>query len=281
MPSRHRLFTVCLLAFVFFGAALSVQGQQRAARPNPLPRYSMGAYPFFPAPPHRFRGNRIFSIVFKTTPEVLRELVPQPLVPNSDNLLIVYIGSLNASSVDYSTRTVSYHEAGILVPVVFPRTNAPGTFAVSLYLDTPVGIAAGREIWGFPKKDAKLTFSVKDGQVSGTVERLGTVLLRVNAKLENKVEPVPDQRELPFLVEKLIPSARRNAPPDVWELVSVRTTDSKTNEYWHCTGSIQLGSGPEDPLGRIKVLGIVRAALVNNDFSLDYGEIIHDYLSRQ
>jgi len=52
-----------------------------------------GQFPLYSAPPVSFRDNRIVIVVFKTAPEVLRELVPEPLFPNPLNLMFAYIAA--------------------------------------------------------------------------------------------------------------------------------------------------------------------------------------------
>ncbi len=271
----------CLPASLVSGASgtASPAGQSRETVKDPSKRFSMPrTFPFYPAPPYRFRDNRLLFVTFKTTSEILRELVPEPLIPNPGNLAVVYVAHLNVENV--VTGVLEYLEAAVLVPAVLPTTKAVGNYAVSLYLNTSVGIAAGREIWGFPKKDAHLTFVEKDGHINGRVERFGKLLLNVDATLQKKLEPGPDKPQTLF-VEKIIPSARRNAPPDVWQLVSSTNVDNRTRETWAGTGKLELATGPEDPLGRIEVLETVGAQLIVTDFTMDYGEVLHDYLAKK
>ena len=238
-----------------------------------------GLFPLYSAPPFEFRDNRIMIVIFKTAPEVLRELVPEPLLPNPLNLMFVYIGSLNIK--DANAGRFNYLEAGIGIPVVFSKTMTPGNYAVCLYLNEAMPIVGGREIFGWPKKDGKLTFTEKDGEIMGRVERLGKVLVSLSGKRQKKVEPGPQQPQLPWILQKIIPSARKDAPPDVWQLVSTLNVNTVTNELWNCTAKLEFGTGPQDPLGKIKVLEIVSAQFSVGDFDMDYGEVIHDYLAKK
>ena len=108
--------------------------------------------PLYGSPPYVYRGNRSINILFRTTPETLRSLVPTPLVPNPDSLLFIYIGQFNV--VD--PQLFGYMEAGIGVPVSFSDTA--GQYAVCLYLDKAGAILAGRKTYGWPKKDAEISF---------------------------------------------------------------------------------------------------------------------------
>jgi acetoacetate decarboxylase len=57
--------------------------------------------------------------------------------------------------------------------------------------------------------------------------------------------------------------------------------NTATKELWDCAAKLEFGTGPQDPLGKIKVLEIVSAQFSVGDFVMDYGEIIHDYLAKK
>ena len=236
-------------------------------------------FPLYSAPPFEFRGNRLMVVRFKTNPEVLRELVPQPLLPNPDNLMFIYFGILNIENPSFEK--LSFLEAGIGIPAVFPKTKVLGNYAVCLYLNKALPIIIGREIWGWPKKDAEITFTEKDGEISGQVERFGTVLISLSGKRQKRLEPGPDQPKKIWFVQKIIPSARKNAPPDVWQLVSSVNINNLTKELWDCSAKLEFATGPQDPLGNIKVLEIVSAQFSVGDFAMEYGEVLHDYLGKK
>jgi acetoacetate decarboxylase len=270
MLSRHKRCGFLVLAFFFFACSFPAESQE-VPKAYCMPSLS----PLYSSPPVQFRDNRVIVVVFKTAPEVLQELVPKPLLPNPANLMFIYIGSLNIE--DPSIGKYNYLEAGIGVPAIFSKTL--GNYAVCLYLNKALPIVGGREIWGWPKKDAEITFTEKEGEIRGRVERFGRTLLSLSARLGNKVDPIPSQPELPWFLLKIIPSARKNAPPDVWQLISSLNINSGIKELWNCTATIQLESGPLDALGNIKAIEIVSAQFSVGDFAMDYGEVLHDYLA--
>jgi len=282
MSLQHRFSCFCVLALLFSVLGSPAQAQEKAAgAAQEIPRgYSMpNPFPLYSAPPFQFRDNRIIVIIFKSTPDIVRELVPEPLLPNPDNLVFIYIGSLNFENPPFGR--FNYLEAGIGVPAFFSKTKTLGNYAVCLYLNKALPIVPGREIWGWPKKDAEITFTEKDGEISGRVERFGTVLLKVSGTRQKKLEPGAGQPQMPWLLQKIIPSARKNAPPEVWQLISSVNVDNLTKEFWDCTAKLEFATGPQDPLGNIKILEIVSAQFSVGDFAMDYGEVVHDYLARK
>lgn len=269
MRRIHRPRHACFLAFLLL-AALAPGFAQETVREFSMPGFS----PLYDPPPVRFHGNRILSVIFKTSPEVLQRLVPKPLLPNPFNLMFVYVGRLH---FDNASVGCDYLEAGICIPVVF--AGMPGNYAVGLYLDKAMPIVGGREIWGWPKKEAEITFVEKDGEISAQVERFGNVLLSLNGKLEKKADPASAQPELPWILRKIIPSVKKDAPPDVWQLTAMRNADVVVRELWNCSATVKLGTGPQDRLEEIPVAGIAGAQFSVGDFTMGYGEVLHDYLA--
>lgn len=223
-------------------------------------------------PPYDFKNNNTINIVFKTTPNVLQEFVPPRLTPNPDNLAFFYVGELN---VDSPVR-LKYLEAGIGIPVLFD--GRLGNYFVYLYLDTALPIVPGREIWGWPKKDAAISYSVEKNVVQATVMRDGIEIIRATVAASQRVDPVPGQADIPAFNLKIIPSVKRDQPPDVLQLTSA-TTISVTKELFKGEATLSFASSPNDQLGDISVLEIISGEHSVVDMRLDCGEVLVDYLA--
>jgi acetoacetate decarboxylase len=235
--------------------------------------YSMPSVsPFYPAPPYYYKSNRAITIVFRTTAEILQELVPYPLLPNPDNLAFIYIGEFN---VDAPLKG-KYKEAGIGIPVIFKEKF--GNYFVSLYLDSPHAIVGGREIWGWPKKDAEITFTAEQGMFQASVSREGTALITASVNATEQVKPIPNQPDIPAFNLKIVPSVKKNHPPDILQLTSAITVSVK-KELARGGATLSFASSPTDQLGKITILEIVSGEQSIDDLSLDCGEVLFDYLT--
>lgn len=263
-----QLCILLLILSVFFSTSKAQEIKQAYTMPSTAPLYS--------PPPVQFRDNKIVVVLFKTKPEVLRTLVPEPLVPNPGNLMFIYVGELNIE--DPTGGIYSYLEAGIGVAAALSKKY--GNYAVYLYLDKALPIAGGREIWGWPKKDAQITFKVQDGKINAKIERFGVTLISLSSTQLKKIDPIPDQPELPWFNLKIIPSVVKNSPPDVMQLTSALNTNSLTKELYYCKASMEFGSSPMDPLGNIEIVEILGAQFKVTDFVMNYGEVLHDYLAQ-
>lgn len=260
---KYQLIGLFFIIFLFNSPCLAQNIEHGYTMPSAAPLYT--------APPVQFCDNKIITILFETTPEVIQEWVPKPLVPNSGNLMFIYIGRLNITS----PAPLSYMEAGIGVPVSY--SDKVGNYAVYLYLNEAVPIVGGREVWGFPKKDADFTFIEEDGKIIAKIVRNGTILVNATFHLSEKIDPIPSQPNLPWFNLKIIPSVKKNAPPDVRQITST-LLEYNTKELHSGKAILEFSSSPLDPLGKIKVIKIINATYTVNDFILGYGEVLYDYL---
>ena len=100
--------------------------------------------PSFPPGPYRFFNREYFIITYRTDPDALAAVVPEPLEVTEPVVKYEFIRMPN------STGFGDYTETGQVIPVRFKGEE--GVYVHSMYLDDEGPIAGGRELWGFPKK---------------------------------------------------------------------------------------------------------------------------------
>ena len=79
--------------------------------------------------------------------------------------------STNGSACPNSSGFGDYTEIGVVIPCSFE--GKPASFVSQMYLDDEAPIAAGREIWGFPKKFANPKLEVVSDTLTGTLDYAG------------------------------------------------------------------------------------------------------------
>ena len=224
--------------------------------------------------PFKLHDNHLINIVSRSEMEVLKKLVPPPLVPNQSGLMFFYVGKLNFMS--QVNEPEFYHEASISIPVTFE--GKPGNYSVVLYVDKALPIVVGREIWGFPKKDAEIVYQETKDKISAQVQRFGTTIVELSADLGGEAQQVPDATSVPYITFKIIPSVEKGATPDVKQLTSVVGNETIISLRTANEVSLKYNSTTADPLGEIPVLDVVYARFTIFDTVLDYGEVLYDYL---
>lgn len=224
------------------------------------------------SPPYQYRGSQLLTIVFKTSPEVLRALVPKPLTPAPGDTMSFTIGIQRVREPD----AYVYHEAYFSIPVTYGKMT--GSYLPVLYLNKALGILAGREVYGYNKVSGEIRFKLEEGRISAQIKREGHLLVTVEFKTAMKMEkktPMPDSTSFNI---KLIPSVQKGSPPEVKQLTTAKIREVMVHKVLVGKAKLELGSSPQDPLKNIPVLQVVRAYCSESDFILDYGEVIHDYL---
>ena len=98
----------------------------------------------YPRGPYRFVNREYFIITYRTDPEKLRALVPAPLEIEAPLVKYEFV------RMPDSTGFGDYTESGQVIPVSFGGHK--GNYTLCMFLNDHPPIAAGREVWGFPKK---------------------------------------------------------------------------------------------------------------------------------
>jgi acetoacetate decarboxylase len=222
--------------------------------------------PAFQAPPYHYRDAQSLSIKFETNADAALELLPAPLTlrePPSANLSFYW----------YPFSTFGpYHEA--ILRLYAEHDGKQLTYIVHIYVDTEPPMLAGREVWGFPKKLAKIGFVRDKDMVVGSLERpagvrLATAVMR------------PEQRDGPFGSNgpttglRIIPSADpKTNRPALAELVAA-DTEHTVKEAWEGPGSISFPDRSAlDPVDRFPVKRILKATYMECDILLPGGRVI-------
>jgi acetoacetate decarboxylase len=234
---------------------------------------SMLSYKNLPygSPPYFYEGSKNIMISIKTEPKIIRELVPEPLKIDTDSTLNIVIAVHNMKG--YST----YKEACFTIAVSYNGNK--GWYIPVLFLDKIMPILAGREIYGFSKVGAEISFEEKGGKFHANIERAGTNIMDLTLSAGKPVIPIPG---LParegYFNYKIIPSVKEGAPPDADQLTYTKFDNFKMTELRIGKADIKFNSTDSFPLKKIPVTDIASAIYFECDFTLNYGEVVYDYL---
>jgi acetoacetate decarboxylase len=127
------------------------------------------AGPSYPFGPYRFVGREYFIIIYESDPAAVRAAVPEPLVP-VPGATVFYEWIRMPDSSGFG----DYTESGVVIPCTYK--DEPCNFTSQMYLDDDPPIAAGREIWGFPKKWGQPKLAVATDTLTGTLHYSGQLV---------------------------------------------------------------------------------------------------------
>jgi acetoacetate decarboxylase len=234
--------------------------------------------PAYPRGPYKFYDRQYVVISYRTDPEALRAVVPEPLEVAGDIVNYEFI------RMPDSTGFGDYTETGQVIPVRFRGADGvvqEGGYVHEMYLDDNSPIAGGREIWGFPKKLASPKISHESETVVCTLH-YGSVLC-VSATMGYKhqeIEHAPLLKSLakPNFMIKIIPHV--DCTPRICELVRYYLEDVTIKGAWRGPAALQFFEHAQCDLARLPVREVVGASHFVSDLTLGLGEVVFDYLKK-
>jgi acetoacetate decarboxylase len=219
--------------------------------------------PLYPDPPYYYRGAKIVLGIYEAdTARVSKHLPPGVTVLEDPAVCIAW-----ASTYPFTTFG-TYNEAILLV-----RTRFEGegySYCPFIYVDAEAPMAAGREIWGWPKKFAELRFAFGGAgmgyreQFMYTVERpAGKRIWTVNMSPERPASP-EELGGLPMLTLPMTVNRAADGTPDLWAGRASVTMDSPSEM---------------DPLYDFAPVRMIGGFYGTFDWTLPLGRRVKDYVA--
>ena len=235
--------------------------------------------PSYPRPPYKFYNREFVVITYRTDPEVLRALVPEPLEVVGDTVNYEFI------RMPDSTGFGDYTETGQVIPVRFKDKDGQvqeGGYVHAMYLDDNSPIAGGREIWGFPKKLASPKLETDKDTLIGTLDYGPVRVATGTMGYKHRELDIAEQKrrlELPNFLLKIIPHVDGKTAR-ICELSRNYMIDVDMKGAWTGPASLELAHHALAPVAELPVLEIVEARHIIADLTLGMGEVVYDYLAK-
>ena len=233
------------------------------------------ASPAYPRGPYKFYDREFMTITYRTDPDKLRAAVPEPLHIEGDPLV-----KYEFIRMPDSTGFGDYTESGQVIPVTF--NGKKGNYTHRMFLDDHPPIAGGREIWGFPKVLATPTLYAEVDTLVGTLDygpvRIATGTMGYKHK-QADLEAVKSALLMPNYLLKIIPHVDGSAR--ICELVEFYLKDVEVRGAWTAPAALSLFPHALAPIADLPVLEVVSASHFIADLTLDFGSVVHDYLTEK
>jgi acetoacetate decarboxylase len=228
--------------------------------------------PAFPRGPYRFVNREYLIITYRTDPEILRALVPEPLQIEAPLVKYEFI------RMPDSTGFGDYTESGQVIPVSFEGRK--GGYTHCMFLNDEPPIAGGRELWGFPKKLANPTLHTEIDTLVGTLEygkvRVATATMGYKHCAADHAAVAASLAAPNFLL-KIIPHV--DGTTRICELVEFYLEDIHIKGAWTGPGALNLMPHALAPVAELPVLEVVSTTHILADITLGLGKVVHDYLA--
>lgn len=157
---------------------------------------------------------------------------------------------------------VAFMDAGVMLSVTYK--GRAGGYVLYEYEDDDAAMAAGRELWGYPKKLARIELEHDDKGAAGRVIRKGRTIFEIGASFSRDIR-VPELALTPHFNVRIIPApdggifARQVIERDT-------SPDFVTLHSQQGTGQATLACSPNDPFHQLGTFEVVAASLTIGDF---------------
>jgi acetoacetate decarboxylase len=204
----------------------------------------------------QFMASRSLTVLFETKPEAVSALLPPPLEPTPEAVGHAWLGEIgNSNCVGPFLGAAVYLRAryGDLV----------GDYCLTMPMSTDASVIFGRELYGEPKKVAKIIFERKDAHVWGSVERYDIRYLSLRGRMDGS-GPAGRRQSSTFHF-KYLPRPDGSGFDHPPLLVHV-TTEINVQAEEHGRGELVFRDSPHDPVSDIPVVQTLGAVYTEGVF---------------
>ncbi len=227
--------------------------------------------PAFPPGPYRFCNREYMIITYRTDPERLRAVVPEPLEVTDPIVKYEFI------RMPDSTGFGDYTETGQVIPVTFE--GRAGGYTHCMFLNDHPPIAGGRELWGFPKKLAEPSLKPDIDALVGKLNYHGVPVVQATMGYKHKAadhDAVLASMLAPNYLLKIIPHV--DGSPRICEIVEYELTDIVLKGAWTGPAALSLAPHALAPVAELPVLEVLSATHILADLTLGLGKVVYDYM---
>ena len=230
--------------------------------------------PADPPGPYRFVDREYLIITYRTDPKLLEAVIPAPLKLAEPVVKYEFINMPDSTGFGH------YCESGQVIPVTLD--GVAGSYVHSMYLNDHPPIAAGRELWGFPKKLGDPELRVHKDTLMGTLDysdfrvATGTMGFKHKALV---TAAVAQSMAAPNFLLKIIPHVDGSAR--ICELVQYSLTDITVKGAWSGPGALDLRDHALAPVADLPVLEVLSTVHIIADLTLPLGTVAYDYLAKR
>ncbi|HEY0415827.1 MAG TPA: acetoacetate decarboxylase [Gaiellaceae bacterium] len=226
--------------------------------------------PLVPRLPLRMRRTEIMTVVYRTEPDAAARFLPSSLELLGD-LVVVHLYRMH--DADWFG---AYGESALQLPARHPGTGTVGAYSPFLFVESDGAVAAGRELYGQPKKQAEVSLAANGDLLVGRVTRNGIdVLTATMAYKQRAADPADLERHASFRTNlnlKLIPSVDGGVA--VRELTARTLADVDVHWAWRGDGTVELRPNAQAPVHLLPAREVVESFHWCADFTLVHGEVL-------
>jgi acetoacetate decarboxylase len=137
-----------------------------------------------------FTEAEMVTVFWETKPDIVARLLPPPLKPAEYPLAMAFVAHYPKTNFD-----VSYREGALFLRAAYGGEE--GNYCLAMPVTNDMAMCGGRELYGYPKKMAEISFEVHGDDAGGWVERHGFRYAEIRAKLTGTFNQPDAESKMP------------------------------------------------------------------------------------
>ena len=229
--------------------------------------------PMIPRFPFAFRDTEILTLTYRTDPQAIRAILPEPLVATGDMVMIHFYRMPDTDWLG------PYHEVNVMVGAELPGVEA-GSYSPYLFLSSDVGVTHGREIHGQPKKLAEPRLEFRGDLIVGTLQRNGIDVVTGTMPYKQERGSIAGLSAIfPFATNINLKALDHiDGSPAIRQLTSRSLAEVQVTECWRGPCTVELRPNAQAPVHRLPVREMGDGFFWRAGFTLVPGRVLLDYL---
>jgi acetoacetate decarboxylase len=213
----------------------------------------------------KFTGAKMMGAMFTADADKCAALLPPPLSQADMPGGLLFIAEYPETNLG-----PGYREAALFLRCKYEGED--GTYCLSMPIDNEARMHNGRDIFGFPKKMARIHFE-REGQVArGSVERLGVRFLELEIRLEDELPFLPESG--PAFLFKASPRIDLTPGFDGPVLLCRQQTSVALNKLEIGPAELTIRPSDTDPWHELGELQVLMAFFLNSDNTMHPGRVV-------
>ncbi len=222
-----------------------------------------------------FYDAEMLMVMWETKPEIVERLLPAPLAPAPKPIAMAFVA--------YYPRTSfgpPYHEGALFLRAVY--NGIEGNYCLAMPVTGDLAMAGGREVFGYPKKMAKIQLKKNGSTVEGSIERHGLCFFKLRASLTGTpntaefadmvLNSVSEEGTVCYNVKHFFASDGSGFdynPRLISEKVILRPKSAELGE-----AGVELSHSDYDPWAEVEVVRLLGAAYAVGDNTMLKGDVV-------
>jgi len=216
----------------------------------------------------RFIGARMLGVMYETRPEIVARLLPPPLEPADAPAATIFIAQYPETNLG-----PGYREAALLLRCRYQ--GEIGSYCLSMPIESEESrLYNGRDIFGFPKKMARIHLENSEDAASGWVVRHGVRFVEIKAKLAARIPQFPPA--VPNFLFKAMPRIDLTPGFDGPVLLCRQQTDITMKSLQIGPAELTLLPSDSDPWAEVEAVKVVSAFYLVSDNTMQPGKVLKE-----